>query len=323
MSLPPSVRPARFKPAWWLPGPHLQTIWPALFRRRPPLDLTGERVELPDGDFVDLAWTANRRGPCVLVLHGLEGSLRSHYAAGILQSLQTAGYQGVFMHFRGCSGEPNRLARGYHSGDTGDLARVLEHIRRKHAQPVSAAIGFSLGGNVLLKWLGEHKGRSSLKAAVAVSVPFRLKDAAERLEIGWSRLYRGHLLRRMRAAYLRKFAQLPSPLTIRVNRLKSFYEFDDKVTAPLHGFENADDYYHRSSSRRYLKNIHTRTLILHARDDPFMWPGTVPEETELSGQTTLELADKGGHVGFVGGVSPWRAQYWLDRRIIEFLRQSL
>jgi len=321
--LSPSIRPARFKPAWWLPGPHLQTIWPALFRKRPFLNLARERVELPDGDFIDLAWTANRPGPCVLVLHGLEGSLRSHYAAGILHSLDEAGFRAAFMHFRGCSGEPNRLARGYHSGDTGDLTCVLEHIQSKHAQPVSAAIGFSLGGNVLLKWLGEHRDRSFLKAAVAVSVPFRLSDAAERLELGWSRLYRGHLLRRMRAAYRRKFARLPSPLVVEVDRLRSFYEFDDKITAPLHGFKNADDYYHRASSRRYLKGIHTKTLILHARDDPFMWPGSVPEDGELSGQTVLELSEKGGHVGFVSGRSPWRAHYWLDKRIIDFLRQSL
>ncbi len=314
---------SRFKPAWWLPGPHLQTIWPALFRKRPPLKLARERVELPDGDFIDLAWTANHSGPCVLVLHGLEGSLQSHYAAGILHSLVEAGFRAVFMHFRGCSGEPNRLARGYHSGDTGDLTRVLEHIRRKHAQPVSAAIGFSLGGNVLLKWLGEHKERSFLSAAVAVSVPFRLGDAAERLELGWSRLYRGHLLRRMRAAYRRKFTRRLSPLSVNVNRLRSFYEFDDKITAPLHGFKNADDYYHRASSRRYLKDIHTRTLILHARDDPFMWPGTLPEDDELSGQTVLELSEKGGHVGFVSGRSPWRAHCWLDKRIIDFLRQTL
>ncbi len=321
--MPPSMSPDRFEPAWWLPGPHLQTIWPALFRRRPRLNLTRERVELPDGDFVDLAWTPNRAGPCVLVLHGLEGSLRSHYASGILHSLQEAGFRGVFMHFRGCSGEPNRLARGYHSGDTGDLSFVLQHIRRRQAQSVAAAVGFSLGGNVLLKWLGEHRERSFIKAAVAVSVPFRLNDAAERLEIGWSRLYRNHLLRHMRNAYRRKFARLRTPLRVDVGRLKSFYAFDDKITAPLHGFENADDYYRRASSRRYLRGIHTKTLILHSRDDPFMWPTTPPEAGELSRHTIMEVSEKGGHVGFVGGRSPWRAQYWLDKRIIDFLRKNL
>ena len=320
---PPSILPACFKPAWWLPGPHLQTIWPALFRKRPRLDLVRERVELPDGDFVDLAWTNHGSGACVLVLHGLEGDLHSHYAAGILHGLHEAGFRAVFMHFRGCSGEPNRLARSYHSGDTGDLTHILGHIRRKHAQPVSAAVGFSLGGNVLLKWLGEHEARSSLKAAVAVSVPFRLNDAAQRLDIGWSRLYRDHLLRRMRTAYRRKLARLPSPLRLDVGRLKSLYEFDDKITAPLHGFESADDYYHRSSSRPYLKRIHTKTLILHARDDPFMWPGTIPESAELSAHTFLEVSERGGHVGFVSGRSPWRAHYWLDKRIINFLTTSL
>lgn len=277
---------------------------------------------MPDGDFLDLVWFGRGAGPIVLMLHGLEGSLRSHYAMGTMSKLASAGFRPVFMHFRGCSGEPNRLPRGYHSGETGDLGHILEHISARANAPVTAAVGFSLGGNVLLKWLGEHSAHSSLRAAVAVSVPFVLNDAAQRLDRGFSRIYRRYLLRRMRKTYRRKFSQLASPLSVDVATLKSFRAFDDKITAPLHGFKNVDDYYGKASCRQYLKDISTPTLILHATDDPFMWPTTVPDNGELSANTVLELSERGGHVGFVGGPAPWRAHYWLEQRIVEFLLQQ-
>ena len=311
-----------FQPAWWLPGPHLQTLWPTFCRLRPRLDLTREQVELPDGDFLDLAWGPLRDGPLVLVLHGLEGSIRSHYAGGMLHTLAQAGFQAVLMHFRGCNGRPNRLPRSYHSGETGDLQQVIERLAPRG--PVAAVIGFSLGGNVLLKWLGERGGRAGIEAAVAISVPFRLDDAARRLERGFSRLYRGHLLRKLRASYRRKFSGMPSPLApLEVGSLRSFRAFDDRVTAALHGFAGVDDYYGRCSSRQYLKDIRVPTLILHARDDPFMYPATVPAAGELSAPTTLELARHGGHVGFVAGRLPWRARYWLEGRCVAFLVQRL
>ncbi len=311
-----------FKPAWWLPGPHLQTLWPTLFRPRPDLDLTPERIELPDGDFLDLAWMPDNGGPLILVMHGLEGSLQSHYAGGMLNALAQAGFQAVFMHFRGCSGLPNRLPRSYHSGDTGDLEFVLGQLHRR--APVTGVVGFSLGGNVLLKWLGEQGKRAPVRAAVAISVPFRLDDAARRLEQGISRLYRNHLLRKLRASYGRKFSSMPSPLgSLDVARLGSFRAFDDQVTAALHGFDGVDDYYARSSSRQYLKAIHVPTLILHARDDPFMRPETVPRDSELSPSTILELCAHGGHVGFVSGSLPWNPRYWLEDRCAAFFSQQL
>ena len=171
---------SRFRPAWWLRGDHAQTLWPALFRRRPPLDVAWERLELEDGDFLDLAWYGPDNAPVVLFLHGLEGSLRSHYAGGIMQALAEAGRRTCLMHFRNCGREPNRLPISYHSGKTDDPQRVLEHIAATHGQPPVGAVGISLGGNVLLKWLGEQRDASPLRRCVAVSVPFRLEDAARR-----------------------------------------------------------------------------------------------------------------------------------------------
>lgn len=315
-----SICKSSFKPAWWLPGPHLQTIWPVLFRKRPELPIQVERVELPEQDFLDIAWlNTSADEPLIMVLHGLEGSIDSHYAAGLLHTLSGAGFNLVFMHFRGCSGEPNRLARGYHSGETGDLSLVVEHVEYKAKKPISAIVGFSLGGNVLLKWLGEHRQSATLRKAVAVSVPFRLDHCADRLDQGLSKLYRNYLLRKLRGSYKRKFSLIRSPLRVDVDNLKSFRAFDDKVTAPLHGFANVDDYYTRSSSLQFLRWIRTKTLLLHALDDPFMLPETTPLASDLSPSVMLEITDHGGHVGFVTGPTPWQARYWLDERILSYL----
>ncbi len=315
--------PSRFRPAWWLPGPHLQTLWPTFFRKRPALDLTPERVELADGDFIDLAW--HRRGgrPLVVVIHGLEGSLHSHYAKTTLAALDASGFDSVFMFLRGSSGEPNRLPRRYHSGATEDLAAILDHLQAAHGLEPQGAVGFSLGGNLLLKFLGEGKYPVPFRAAVAVSVPYRLMDCAVRLESGFSRRYREHLIHRLRRSYHAKFSRMPSPLDVDVDRLAGFYEFDDRVTAPLHGFAGADDYYRRCSSRQFLGAITIPTLLLHALDDPFMTPDTVPGKEELAESVTLELSQHGGHVGFVSGSAPWKPLYWLDKRIPEFFLAEL
>lgn len=312
-----------FRPAWWLPGPHLQTLWPVLFRRRPPVNGEAERLELPDGDFLDLLWGLENPGPLVLVLHGLEGSARSHYAAGMLAALDAAGYRFLFMHFRGCGSGPNRLPRSYHSGETGDLARVVEHVRDRTGAPPAAAVGFSLGGNVLLKWLGEEGEAAPLAAAVAVSVPFLLDDCARRLNRGASRLYRAYLLRLLRRSYRAKFARIPSPLDVDLEKLRTFHEFDHRVTAPLHGFTGVEHYYRACSSRRFLAHIRVPTLVLQAEDDPFMWPGTIPAPSELSPAVRLETSRRGGHVGFVAGPVPGRPRYWLESRVIRHLQETL
>lgn len=312
-----------FRPAWWLPGPHLQTLWPNFFRPRPRIALSAERVELNDGDFIDLAWTGVPDGPIVVLLHGLEGSLESHYALSTLQQLARQGYCACFMHLRGCSDEPNRLDRSYHSGATGDLAAVIAHIELTRGRAPDALIGVSLGGNLLLKYLGEQAGAATVKAAIAISAPFRLMDAAKRLERGFSRIYREHLMRRLRRSYQIKFRHRHSPLSVDVEQLRSFYDFDDQITAPLNGFSGAEDYYQRCSCRAYLRGITTPTLIIHAADDPFMFSDSVPSEAELGSGVTLELARHGGHVGFVSGAIPGKARYWSEQRMSEFLQQHI
>ncbi|MBT8128696.1 MAG: hydrolase [Gammaproteobacteria bacterium] len=311
-----------FKPAWWLPSPHLQTLWPVFFRNRSLPDLAPERLELDDGDFIDLCWSRNANKPVVLILHGLEGSIQSHYAGALMQTLEQAAYRPVFMHFRGCSGEPNRLARSYHSGDTADLARVADHINGITGTRLHAVIGFSLGGNVLLKWLGQSGHANTLQSAVAVSVPFMLADAASRMAQGFSHMYERHLIKSLKRSYLDKFKRIESPLEVEIGTLNSFWSFDDSVTAPLHGFRDVEHYYGESSCRQYLSGIQVPTRIIHALDDPFMFPETVPGEDELGENVELLLTRHGGHVGFVSGRYPWRAEYWHESKIIEFLRQS-
>lgn len=318
------VTRSRFRPAWWLPGPHLQTLYPVLCRRRCRPELWRERLELPDGDFVDLDWTGNPQGALILVLHGLEGSLESHYTGCILAALAAHGYRAVLMYFRGCSGEPNRLPRSYHSGDTADLQQVIGHIRQRHPQTPLAVIGYSLGGNVLLKWLGEQGARAPVATAVAVSVPFDLGAAADKLEHGLSRIYQRYLLGKLYRSVIARSRCHPPPVPLgKLHTLATFRAFDDAITAPLHGFRGVDDYYSRSSSRQFLKYIAIPTLILHARDDPFLPAGAIPVERELGDQVTLELSRGGGHVGFVSGRLPLRAHYWLESRICTHLREYL
>lgn len=316
--------PQRFRPAWWLPGPHLQTLWPYFVRRRARVALRWERLELRDGDFLDLAWTAGDSGPIVLVLHGLEGCVYSRYALGLLQAVQRRGWRGVVMHFRGCSGTPNRLARSYHSGETGDLDTVVARLRSREPDTPLAAVGYSLGGNVLLKWLGERGSAAGVQAAAAVSVPFELAAAARHLESGWSRLYQWALVRRMRRSVLHKFADRACPVELHgLGACRTFRAFDDRVTAPLHGFADAADYYRRCSSRAFLRAVQVPTLIVQARDDPFLPAAALPDTREVSDTVRLEIQPRGGHVGFVAGNAPWRAQYWLETRIPAHLAQHL
>lgn len=290
-------------------------------RRGPTLPLYRERWELGDGDFIDLDWGPPHQGPLVVILHGLEGSSRSGYAMGLLARLDAMGWQGLVMHFRGCSGEPNRLRRGYHAGETGDLALLMAELARRYPQRSRFLVGYSLGGNVVLKWLAEAPlPHLAPQAGVAVSVPFLLEASTQRLERGISRLYQRHLLEAMGRSYRRKFqARNDGPVPIAdLPAIRSIREFDDRITAPLHGYRNALDYYQHASSRAYLATIQRPTLIIQARDDPFMWPGVIPEPTELSPRIQLEVHDRGGHVGFVEG-SPWRPGFYLERRIPAFL----
>ena len=312
-----------FAPAWWCRNAHAQTLWPRIAPGPVPA-LRRERVELPDGDFIDLDWTLNRTGPVVLVLHGLEGSSRSPYARGLLQAVQGRGWRGVVMHFRGCSGEPNRLPRSYHSGDTGDLDAVVRLLRQREPQTPLAVAGYSVGGNVLLKWLGEQGSHAPVAGAVAVSVPFELGKAVDVLHRSLFRVYENYFLRSLVPKIRQKLACMELPVRARdLGGVRSLRRFDDVVTAPLHGFASAEDYYTRSSCRGFLPGIRTPTLILHARDDPFMPPTVIPRAGELPAAVALEAHDHGGHVGFVAGRWPGKPRYWLEQRIPDYLRASL
>ncbi len=326
----PTMNDAPFKPAWWLPGPHLQTLWGPVWRPLPQLERQRERLWLPDGDFLDLDWHAadDPRVPLVLVLHGLTGSSRSPYVIGLQQALAQRGWASVALNWRGCSGEPNRLPRAYHSGASDDLAAAITHLRRLRPQAVLHAVGYSLGGNILLKHLGESGANCLLQAAVAVSVPFRLDQCADRIGQGLSRLYQVHFMRAMRS-YVedkqRLFArqgQLEHLAVLErlgpLQGLHSFWEFDGRVTAPLHGFADAHDYYRRASSGYFLSAIRVPTLIIQAADDPFVFPHSLPRPGELAPSTHFELHARGGHVGFVEG-PPHRPAHYLERRIPAWL----
>jgi predicted alpha/beta-fold hydrolase len=312
---------AAFKPAWWLPGRHLQTLWPALMRRGKKLLLRRDRIELADGDFIDIDCTQQTTGPIVIVLHGLEGSVNSSYAQGLLAMLSQHGWRSGVMHFRGCSGEMNRLPRIYHSGETSDVATIVDILHQREPQTSLVVVGFSLGGNVLLKWLGETKTQNPLVAAVAISVPFELGKAADYMRQGFTRVYHQQLLRLLQKKIAAKFQSQTAPIMTlpALSKLQTIREFDDKITAPLHGFASAEDYYVRSSSRQFLKNIGVPTLIINALDDPFVPEVTIPAAEELSSYVELEITKQGGHVGFVAGSLPWQPQYWLEQRIVSFI----
>lgn len=316
------IKDSDFKPAWWLRGPHLQTLWPVLPWRRKKTVLLRQRLELPDGDFIDVDWVNQHLdSPIVVILHGLEGSSQSHYVREMLYAWQQLGYRAVLMHFRGCSGELNRAARCYHSGDTNDLAWLIQNLQQHYPGTLLAAIGYSLGGNVLLKWLGETAADNPLRCAVAVSVPMLLNKSADRMRQGFSRFYQWYLIKQLKHKLIRKQLQTGVLKHVDMNSLKDFWSFDDKVTAPLHGFKSAEDYYEKSSCRQYLNAIAIPTLILHAKDDPFMDTTVIPHDHELSSQVTLELSEQGGHVGFIGGAIPWFSRSWLLQRIPEFVKQ--
>lgn len=313
-----------FKPAWWLKNRHLQTIWPVLLKKRiKNLPLIRERVELPDGDFIDLDWLGkDENGPLVLMLHGFEGSIESHYAKSMLAKMRQEGWRTVFMHFRGLSGEHNRLAKGYHSGETSDLAFVVNLLRSRERHLQLVAIGYSLGGNVLLKWLGETGTANPLKAAVAISVPFELHKAAASVKKGFSRFYQWYLLKCLKNRLQNKYAIVPSPVNPAVIGIaRSIDQFDHLFTVPLYGFKDVLDYYHSSSSRQYLSTIKVPTLIVHAKDDPLMSQDVIPMDRELSEYVRLELSENGGHVGFIEGKFPWSPKYWLEKRVPEFFKE--
>ena len=307
---------SNFNVAWWCRNRHLQTLYPTFFRKPLTLKLYDEILELPDGDFLELSWTEKKPSrPIIILLHGLEGSINSPYAKGILKTIYDMGWQGVLMHFRGCGTQHNRLDRSYHSGETGDLNTFITTLNSRFPDQAIAAIGVSLGGNVLLKYLGEKKENSNLFAAMAISVPFDLADGARQLDTGLSKTYQKHLIDHLRHKMKDKFKGKAAPVDMdKIDKWRDFFSFDNNVTASIHGFKDVNDYYTQSSSKQFLKHITTPTLILHSKDDPFMTQESIPTEDELSPSITLELARHGGHVGFIYG-KQFNENYWIEKRL--------
>ncbi|QSX34362.1 hydrolase [Shewanella avicenniae] len=315
--------PLMFKAPWWAKSPHLQTILPVL--TKPPLPaFKRERVELADGDFIDLDWLNDwhEGAPIVVVVHGLEGSAKSHYARRIMHYCRQAKLNAVVHHHRGCSGEANRLPRSYHSGDTADLHNSLTLIKQRYPQQPLWAVGYSLGGNVLAKYQAEQQQRSLVDAAVIVSAPLMLASCSRKLEQGFSRVYQRYLLKQLQQKMRAKQRQHPQITHANIDELNTFYRFDDQLTAPLHGFANADDYYQQSSAKPLIEQICRPTLILHAADDPFMSEAVLLNANALPAAVTYELCPQGGHVGFINGGTPWRPRYYLEQRIIGFLQEQ-
>ncbi len=317
----------KFSPNPFLKNSHLQTFWPRIFGVKYKNTFIPERLELSDGDFVDLCWTdkpVDKNKPIVFVFHGLEGSINSPYALGIMNAIRANGWLGVLMHFRSCSEEHNRLDRNYHSGDTGDIGFLINTIKQRHAQSPLFAIAYSLGANAMLKYLGEQGNDCPLKAAIAVSVPFQLNRGADRLNQGFSKFYQWYLIKSLREKMKDKYQGRNAPIDLsRLDEYRNFWLFDNNITAPLHGFQSAEEYYRLSSCKQYLNKIETRTLILHAKDDPFIPLDAIPVETELSDSVLLELSEHGGHVGFVSGSNPFRPEYWLEKRVPEYIKEFL
>ncbi len=310
----------------WLPGGHAQTIYGALFTRCPQVNYRRTEWDTPDGDFIELDWVDGpAQAPLVVLFHGLEGSSRSHYALSLMHAVSARGWRGVIVHFRGCGGRPNRLPRAYHSGDFREVHWILERLATSTDAAPHFAVGVSLGGNALLKWLASEgcAAANLLRAASAVSAPVDLQVAGHGLGRGLNRIYTWHFLRSLKPKSLEKLSRYPDLYDARkVARARDLYEFDGLVTAPLHGFESADDYWERASSKPDLRHIQLPTLLIHARNDPFLPGRCLPGSDEVSAHVKLEYSETGGHAAFVTGPFPGRLE-WLPTRLLTFFDSQL
>lgn len=307
----------------WLPGGHLQTIYPATCITRPPVTFRRERWDTPDKDFIDIDFVDGIPGkPLIVLFHGLEGSSNSHYARALMAYVRELGWSGVIPHFRGCSGMLNRAPRFYHSGDAHEIDWIMRRLAQ-YAGQCSAnklfAVGVSLGGNALLRWLGESQHQAKfVDAACAISAPLDLAGGGAALSRGINMVYTRVFLQTLKPKCLQKLEQFPGLFDRETMlRARNLYEFDNVVTAPLHGFRNTDDYWHRASAKHVLHDIAVPTLVLNALNDPFLPASHLPQTA--SSHVRLEFPREGGHVGFVTGGPPGSLQ-WLPQRVTHFLQ---
>ncbi|WP_413112801.1 hydrolase [Thaumasiovibrio sp. DFM-14] len=314
------VHSHHFRPAKGIRNPHLQTLLPRFLRREALFVPRTQRLTTPDGDFIDLAWTAETvapNAPLFVLFHGLEGCFYSPYANGLLHAAAQQGWLGVMMHFRGCSGEPNHYPQSYHSGQTKDARFVLQWLRRHHPQRQVFAVGISLGGNMLINYLAQYQSESAIDAAQVISAPLDLSSCANRIQHGFSQVYQTYLLRSLKRNAAYKAARHPEAFTLSpaaISALPDLWQFDDKVTAPLNGFHSADDYYQQCSGINKLHRITQPLRIIHASDDPFMDEAVIPATTQLPENIEYQLLSHGGHVGFITG-SVLRPVFWLEQTV--------
>jgi uncharacterized protein len=320
-----------FRPAWWLPGAHAQTVAGRFVRPAHGVRYRRERIDTPDGDFLDLDFARidgapepAEGAPVCLVMHGLEGGSGSSYVLETCRALAERGMHAVAFNMRSCSGEPNRTPGLYHAGETGDPAQVLELLARRHPGAPLLAVGFSLGGNQLLKYLGEQGEASLVRAAAAVSVPFELGLGADKLDRSFmGRRYALHFVRRLQAKYRARLEQTGGRLEpSRVLAARSFRDFDDAATAPLYGFRGAEGYYAECSSARFVHAIRVPTLLVQALDDPFVEEAGIPYAA-IRANPCIHTAftERGGHVGFIEG-GPLRPRFWAEREAVRFLAEQ-
>lgn len=312
----------QFVAAKGLSNPHLQTLAPRLIRKKALFEPIWQTLDTPDGDFLDIAWgedsqtTAAKSKPIFVLFHGLEGCFYSPYANGLMDAFNKQGWLSVMMHFRGCSGKPNKLARAYHSGEVEDARFFLQYLDSLFPSQKKVAVGISLGGNMLANYLAKYNQDPLLDAATIVSAPLDLSACSERIEQGFSKLYKNYLLSSLKKSALQKHHLLKGELGLTyqcIKRVTRLYEFDDLITAPLHGFKDAEDYYQRCSGIHRLKEIKIPTQIIHAKDDPFMTDAVIPKYV-LPDNIDYRLFDQGGHVGFVTG-SAIKPRFWLEEAL--------
>ena len=315
-----------YQPPWWLPGAHLQTVYPvlALKPRRP--DYFRERWETTphgqaDGDFIDVdRLKGEPNKPILVVFHGLEGSSESIYAVNLLREAERRGWRGMVPHFRGCSGEVNRLPRAYHSGDAAEIDWILRRVKAEAPQQPLYVAAISLGGNATLKWLGEQSYAAGevVTAAAGISAPLDLMASGRALEIGFSKIYAQSFLKTMKKTAFEKLARHPGMFDAAAMRAaRTLHDFDDLLTAPVHGYKDADDYWTRASSKPGLINIAVPTLVLNAANDPFLPASALPRPNEVSKFVTLDFPAEGGHVGFLSAPFPG-AGNWMPQRVFHF-----
>jgi len=308
----------------WLPGGHAQTIYPLLIKLPLPA-YRRERWTTPDADFVDIDWLdGDDQRPLLVLFHGLEGSSASHYAGSLMHVVRGRKWTGAVCHFRGCSGEPNLLPRAYHSGDSDEIDWLLRRFRQRFPRRSIYAVGVSLGGNALLKWLGERQAETGkvIDGAAAVCAPIDLTLCGHNLSRGLNMMYTRNFLTTLKKNAAEKWRRHPGIFDRKkMQAARNLHEFDDAVTAPLHGFRDADDYWWRASAKPLLRAIQLPTLLLNAQNDPFLPAVALPAASEVSPNVTCEFPRQGGHVGFVAG-APFGHLLWLPQRLLGFFDEQ-